>query len=119
MEQKKSISLTILAALFFLCLLAMSIQSMTAQNDDPAAKDSEIADLKHEIEILKSERDLKKAGLNQYAVNVLILLLFSAATGLISAYFVKRRTRSFCHCNNRRLKQLKKIALENKKAALV
>ncbi len=119
MSQIRSISIAVLTALFFLCLLAMSIQSMTAQNDDLAAKDSEIADLKHEIEILKSERDLKKAGLNQYAVNVLILLLFSAATGLISAYFVKKRTRSFCHCNNRRMKQLKKIAPENKKAALV
>ncbi|HMQ78312.1 MAG TPA: hypothetical protein PKE39_00865 [Ignavibacteria bacterium] len=115
MEQKKSISITVLTALFLLCLLAMSIQSMVIQDMTPenaefVSKDSEIASLKNEIEMLKAEKELKTAGIGSAAVNVLVLLLFSASAGILSAYYVKRKTRSLCHCNNRRLKLMKKIS---------
>ncbi len=114
MKETKPLSIVILAAIFLSCLLAMSIQSQPVSNDELSPKDKEIASLKSEIEVLKSGNEINSAGLNSIAVNVLIMLLFSAGVGFISAFWVKRRTRSLCHCSNRRLKQLKKLAEANK-----
>ncbi|MBE2228668.1 MAG: hypothetical protein IAE93_15030 [Ignavibacteria bacterium] len=110
MKETKPISIAILAAIFLSCLLAMSIQSQPVSNDELSTKDKEIAALKSEIEILKSGKEINSAGLNSIAVNILIMLLFSAGVGFISAFWVKRRTRSMCHCHIKRLKLMKKMA---------
>ncbi len=110
MKETKPLGILILAAIFLSCLFVMSIQSQPVLNDELSAKDKEIAALKSEIEVLKSGNEINSAGLNSIAVNVLIMLLFSAGVGVISAFWVKRRTRSLCHCRNKRLKQLKKMS---------
>lgn len=109
MKETRPISITILTAIFLICLLAMSLQSAENSHIYSSPKDREIEFLKQEIQILKAEKVIYSAGLSSPAVNILVILLFSSAAGIATAYWTKRKTRSLCHCNNRRMKMLKKM----------
>ena len=109
MKETKPISIALLTAIFLICLLAMSIQSAEYSYVYSSSKDHEIESLKQEIETLRAEKEINSAGFNSPAVNILVILLFSSAAGIAAAYWTKRKTRSMCHCNNRRIKMLKKM----------
>lgn len=94
----------------------MSLQSAEETKIELSNKDKEIAALKSEIDELKTAKELNSAGLNSLPVNILIMLLFSAGVGFISAFWIKRKTLSMCHCHIKRLKLMKKMAASKKEA---
>lgn len=68
---------------------------------------AEIEKLKYENNELRSRQDVQTAGINPGIISISLILMFSALTGVISVTVAKRRTRSLCHCNNRRIKLMK------------
>lgn len=92
-------------------------QRADLQNNDPIcinelkndleAKDREIESLNYRINMLNANKMVSTAGIGSITGDILLMLLFAAAASFVSAYIMKRKTRSLCHCNNRRLKQLK------------
>ncbi len=87
------------------CNIESNVRSLSDQLDQ---KNAEIEMLKNENNELRERQDIQTAGTNPGGfLSISLILMFSAITGVISVTIAKRRTRSLCHCNNRRIKLMK------------
>lgn len=81
--------------------------SLNILNKELEMKNAEIEKLRNENNELRERADVQTAGINPGVVSISLILMFSAVTGFVSVTIAKRKTRSLCHCNNRRMKLMK------------
>jgi hypothetical protein len=93
----------------------MKLRSELSQKQDEINRQKvEIEQLKSEKELLQNGENIVAAGFGSGAEVFVYMLLFSITVGTVSAFVVRRKTRSLCHCLNRRKKLLKKQKMEEK-----